>query len=119
MATANKGIRLAQMYSHQTLDALVELIEAVSRDYRRNRADRYRCLDRDVRMQLSSFDKVGIDVVHYPDKESRARYFDAYLGNQFSADAHPALEQAKKPSRTVKIIVSAVFEWRRRACCRY
>ena len=94
MAAANKGNKVAQLYSYQTLDGLVELIEAVSRDFRRNRADRYRCLDQDVGVQLASFDKVGVDV-DYPNKDTRARYFEAYLGNQLSAKAHPFLEQAK------------------------
>jgi hypothetical protein len=88
------GTQVAQFYSHQTLDVLVELIEAVSRDYCRNKPDRYCHLDRAVVGALTSFDKVGIDV-SYPDKDTRARYFDTYLGDQFSAQAHPVLEQAK------------------------
>ena len=94
MTVANKGDKVAQLYSYQTLDGLVELIEAVGRDFRRNRPNRYRCLDQDVDVQLTSFDKVGV-YVDYPDKDTRARYFEAYLGNQFSANAHPVLEQAK------------------------
>jgi len=94
MVAANKGDKVAQLYLFQTLDALVELIEAVSLDFRRNNPDRYRCLDKDVNAWLKSFDKVGIDV-NFPDKRTRARYFEAYLGNQCSANAHPFLEQVK------------------------
>ena len=94
MVAANKGNKVAQLYSFQTLDGLVELIEAVARDFRHNKSDRYRCLDKDVGAQLTSLEMVGIDV-KYPDKDARARYFEAYLGNQFGANPHPVLEQAK------------------------
>ena len=98
MAAAKKGNKAAQLYSYQTLDALVELVEAVSRNFRLNRPDQYRYLDRDADVQLTWFDKVGVDV-DYPDKETRARYFEAYLGNQFSPKAHPVLEKAKSLRR--------------------
>ena len=94
MVAANKGGKVARLYLYQTLDGLVELIEAVARDFRHNKSDRYRCLDRDVGAQLTSLERVGIDV-KYPDKDIRARYFEAYLGNQFGASPHPVLEQAK------------------------
>jgi len=94
MTVTNMGIKAAQLYSHQTLDALVELIEAVSRDFHRNRSERYRYLDQYAALQLSRFDKISVHV-DYPDKNTRARYFEAYLGNQFSPKAHPVLEQAK------------------------
>jgi len=94
MTTANTGIKVAQLYSYQSLDGLVELIEVVSRDFRRNSPDRYRYLDQDVHVQLSRFDRVGASA-DYPDRHTRARYFEAYLGDQFSPRAHPVLEHAK------------------------
>lgn len=98
MVAVNKGHKVARLYSYQTLDGLVELVEAVARDIRRNKSDRYRGLDRDVAAQLASFEKVGVDV-KYPDKATRARYFEGYLGNQFGANPHPVLEQAKSLQR--------------------
>lgn len=94
MVTVNKGSKLAQLYTYQILDILVELVEALSREYSQRRPGRYRLLDRDARAQLLDFKKVGIDL-NYPDKESRTRFFDAFLGNQFSARSHPLLEQSK------------------------
>jgi len=94
MTAANMGIKAAQLYSYQTLDGLVELIEVVSQDFRRNRPDRYRYLDQDAHVQLSRFDRVGA-CADYPDRDTRARYFEAYLGDQFSPRAHPVLEHAK------------------------
>ena len=98
MVAVNKGGQVAQMYSYQTLDGLVELVEAVARDFRHHRPERYRGLDRDIVKQLASFEMVGMDV-KYPDKKTRARYFEAYLGNQFGATPHPVLEQAKSLQR--------------------
>lgn len=98
MVAANKGGQVAQLYSYQTLDGLVELVEALARDFRHNRPERYRGLDRDMARQLASFGSVGMDV-KYPDKNTRARSFEAYLGNQFGANPHPFLEQAKSLQR--------------------
>jgi len=98
MVAANKGRQVAQLYSYQTLDGLVELVEAVARDFRRHRADRYRVLDRDIARQLASFEMVGTDA-KYPDTNTRARYFDAYLGNQCGPNPHPVLEQARSLQR--------------------
>lgn len=94
MVAVSKGNKIAELYIFQTLDGLVELIEIVSGDFRRHKFDRYRCLDLDVAAQLKSFDKVGVEV-NYPNKLTRSRYFDAYLGDQLSANAHPFLEYAK------------------------
>lgn len=98
MPTANKGAKLAQLYTYQTLDVLVELIESISREYHENRHERYRFLDQDVRSRLADFRKVGIDL-KFPDKQSRDRSFFSFLGNQFSSRSHPVLEQAKSLQR--------------------
>lgn len=94
MVAANTGDKFAKLYTYQTLDGLVELVEAVSRDFHHHRLGRYRCLDHDVVVQLTSFDKVGIET-NYPDKKTRSRHYEAYLGDQLSANAHPVLERAK------------------------
>ncbi len=94
IVAANTGDKFAKLYTYQTLDGLVELVEAVSRDFHHHRLGRYRCLDHDVVVQLTSFEKVGIET-NYPDKKTRSRHYEAYLGDQLSANAHPVLEHAK------------------------
>lgn len=94
VVAANTGDKFAKLYTYQTLDGLVELVEAVSRDFHRHRHGRYRCLDHDVVVQLTSFNKVGIET-NYPDKKTRTRHYQTYLGDQLSANAHPVLERAR------------------------